>query len=854
MLGFGILAIVWTARAQRLAVERGAIETARALLNTVDREIASTTMTLQVLATSQRLEGHDLRAYYEELERVLPSRTWTTIVLASPDGRQVLNLARPYGSVLPRVADPAAVERVVRTRRPVVSDVQLGPITREHFVGVGVPVVRRGAVEYVLMAALPLTAFDALLAGQRVPGEFVVSILDSRHVHVARSRNAAQYAAQQAAPPLVAALERTHEGFMSSRTLEGQAVYASFSRDADTGWSVAIGIPAEAVDAPLRRSILSLIGGATFAAAGAVLLALWIGRRVAAPMAALAAAAPALVRGHRGPLPDTAVTEVGVLADALAEAGGERARAEAELARTARLLNAVFDGTTDAVYVKDLEGRYVMINEPGARLIGRTATEVVGKDDLALFAPETARRIVSQDRQVLREGAPLTLENVDAEASTGVVRTYLSTKAPYRDADGRVVGLVGITRDITARKRAEEERARALEREQAARAEAEVANRTKDEFLAMLSHELRTPLNAVYGWARMLRTRALDPSASIRALEVIERNARAQTQLIDDLLDISRIVTGKMRLAVRPVSIGAVIDAAADAVRPAADARGLVLAVLVDPTIGIVMGDPDRLQQVVWNLLSNAVKFTPRGGRVDVNAGSSGTTVDIVVRDTGVGIPADLLPHVFDRFRQGDSTSTRAHGGLGLGLALVRHLVELHGGTVTAASDGDGKGATFTVTLPAARARVPASVPVSAAEALGPGSASGLDGLRVLVVEDHRDSAELVYTVLTNANAHVRTVSSVADAIAAFARERPDVVVSDLEMPDEDGFALAARIRGGEPADAERVPLVALTAHGRASDRERSLAAGFDMHVAKPIDPAELVAVVRTAVQRAVSR
>jgi signal transduction histidine kinase/DNA-binding response OmpR family regulator len=390
--------------------------------------------------------------------------------------------------------------------------------------------------------------------------------------------------------------------------------------------------------------------------------------------------------------------------------------------------------------------------------------------------------------------------------------------------------------------------ARLLDEEQRARAAAEAASRAKDEFLAVLSHELRTPLNAVYGWAHILRSGDLRGEAVTRALDVIMRNANAQVQLIDDMLDVSRIVTGKMRLDVRAVDLKAVVEAAIDAVRPAADAKELRLQVVLDPQAFGITGDPDRLQQVVWNLLINAVKFTARGGRIQVLLQRESSHVEISVSDTGQGIAPDVLPHVFERFQQADSTSTRRHTGLGLGLALVRHLVELHGGTVQAASAGEGQGATFTVKLPIAIARAdePAQ-PRPVSERLSqapPTTGQALRGLRILVVDDDRDGLEMVATMLMNSGAEVRTCPSAAEGLDAMRAWRPDVLISDIEMPREDGYTFIRRVRALDGGAFARTPAVALTAYGRVQDRLRTLSAGFSMHVPKPVDPAELTIVV----------
>ncbi len=443
-----------------------------------------------------------------------------------------------------------------------------------------------------------------------------------------------------------------------------------------------------------------------------------------------------------------------------------------------------------------------------------------------------------------RAGEESRVEGLEAGADDYVIKPFSA-----RELIARVEAHVKLK---ALRERAEAERERLLEEERRARASAEAASRAKDEFLAVLSHELRTPLNAVYGWARILQSGSLDGDAAARAVEVIMRNAQAQVKLIDDMLDVSRIVTGKMRLDVRPVVLQTVVEAALDAARPAAEVKGLRLHAVLDPRALSVSGDPDRLQQVVWNLLINAVKFTPRGGRVQVELQRVGSSVEILVSDTGQGITPDVLPHVFQRFQQGDSTSTRRHTGLGLGLALVRHLVELHGGTVHAASAGEGRGATFTVALPVAIARSDAQAdalasdrgahPTAAAATSTP--APSLHGVRVLVVDDDRDGLEMLAAILGNCGAEVRACASAAEAFDAVQSWRPDVLVSDVEMPGEDGYAFIRRVRALDSSRLARTPAVALTAYGRVEDRLRTLSAGYSMHVAKPADPTELAIVV----------
>jgi signal transduction histidine kinase/ActR/RegA family two-component response regulator len=406
-------------------------------------------------------------------------------------------------------------------------------------------------------------------------------------------------------------------------------------------------------------------------------------------------------------------------------------------------------------------------------------------------------------------------------------------------------------KDAELRGHAEELEQRVAERtaaEREARRRAEEANRVKDEFLSTVSHELRTPLHAILGWTFLLGKGDLDPAAARRAVATIERNAKAQGQIVDDLLDVSRIITGKLLLEVQRVDLGPVVHAALDAVRPAAEAKEIRLTARLDPLAPAAAGDPNRLQQVIWNLLSNAVKFTPRGGRVEVGLARAGSQVEIEVSDIGMGIPADFLDYVFDRFRQADSSTTRTHGGLGLGLAIVRHLVELHGGTVVATSPGPGQGATFTVRLPAA---VPAEEMAALAPIPGSAGSSGsaadnggsLAGVEVLLVDDEKDVREILPAILGRYGASVRTAASAAEALRSLVRFGADVLVADIGMPDEDGYALIRQVRALDGAIAA-IPALALTAYAAEGDRQKALAAGFAIHLAKPVAPAELAAAV----------
>ncbi|KYF65885.1 hybrid sensor histidine kinase/response regulator [Sorangium cellulosum] len=400
-------------------------------------------------------------------------------------------------------------------------------------------------------------------------------------------------------------------------------------------------------------------------------------------------------------------------------------------------------------------------------------------------------------------------------------------------------------------KRAADERARLLDGERASRAELERVSLMKDEFLATLSHELRTPLNSILGWSELLLEGGQD--AELRqGLETIARNARAQAKLIDDLLDMNRIISGKVRLDVQRTDLTAVVDAAVDSVRPSVEAKEIRLRKIIDPLAGPVAGDPNRLQQVVWNLLSNAVKFTPRGGTIDVLLERVSSHIEITVNDSGVGISPEFLPQMFQRFRQADSSTTRRFGGLGLGLSIVKQLVELHGGTIHAESPGAGQGSTFVVCLPlqVVREAPDREHPTSAKAAPAPRGEIALAGIKVLVVEDEADARELMRHVLARSKAEVITASSAIEGFELLRTERPDVVVSDIGMPQKDGYQFMREVRSLPPSEGGRVPAIALTAFARSEDRTKAMLAGYQVHLAKPIEPRELAATIRSLAGR----
>jgi PAS domain S-box-containing protein len=515
-------------------------------------------------------------------------------------------------------------------------------------------------------------------------------------------------------------------------------------------------------------------------------------------------------------------------------------------------LGMIAEHIPQMIWTADARGHLEWMNPRWFEFTGvvdtrRAADENVGGEWFDVVHPDDRERVADRWKRAVETAAQYEVE-ARLRARTGEYRWFLGRAVPVRDVQGRLATWFGSFTDIDDQKRTEA-------RVNAAREDGDRLNRLKDEFLATVSHELRTPLQSILGWARLLRSGHVNPEQRGKALETIERNALVQSQLIEDILDVSRIITGKARIHSHVVDVAVVLGAALDTTQPAARAKGVELAAEVPSDIGTVMGDSDRLQQVVWNLLSNAVKFTPSGGHVRLTATRTPTELHIEVSDDGQGIAPNFLPFVFDRFRQADAGVSRSHGGLGLGLAIVRHLVELHGGRVEAASEGFGKGARFSVNLPVAgvseleppvaRGRTSRSEPSVEHTA-------GLAGLRVLVVDDQSDARDIIATMLEQYGAEVRVAESTAAALEALTHGRPfDVLVSDIGMPVEDGYVLIKKVRDRlDRPELARIAAVALTAYARNEDERQALAAGYDAHVAKPIEPGRLVSAVLGVLRR----
>jgi PAS domain S-box-containing protein len=529
----------------------------------------------------------------------------------------------------------------------------------------------------------------------------------------------------------------------------------------------------------------------------------------------------------------------------------ESREAEIVLKNSEEFNRSIFENSPDCVKVLNLDGTLSAMNVNGLCIMEIDDFDSFVGTQWVDFWDGDENEMAYQAVESARTGKAAHFEGF-CRTAKGTAKWWDVSVAPIFGADGKPVRLISTSRDITYRREAETEREELLRKEQAARRDAEIANRLRDEFLATVSHELRAPLNSILGWGRLLERGNLDEKTTQKALGTIVRNAEAQNRLIDDLLDVSRIISGKLRLEVLNIKPINFVEAALETVRPAADAKCITLEVKSDSDVSHISGDPNRLQQVIWNLVSNAIKFTPNGGKVTVEIERIDECVEIKVKDTGIGIREEFLPHVFDRFRQADASSIRKFGGLGLGLAIVRHITEMHGGTVSVDSEGENQGSTFTVSLPVITDLQRDSEIEETAKSmiLGASPRLSLDGLLILAVDDEEDTRQLLVQSLTFYGATVITAKSAGEGLMEVIDKNPDVLVSDIGMPDEDGYSLIRKVRALSDEQHKNVKAIALTAFTRAQDRMRALSAGYQNHVAKPVEPDELATVIASLTGR----
>jgi PAS domain S-box-containing protein len=531
----------------------------------------------------------------------------------------------------------------------------------------------------------------------------------------------------------------------------------------------------------------------------------------------------------------------------------DRKKAEIKLKNSEEFNRSIFENSPDCINVLELDGTFHSMNTNGLSLM-----EI--EDSTSFDTKLWIDYWEGDENELAYQAVQAALNRETAhfegfcKTSKGNLKWWDVSVAPVFDTKGKPRRLISTARDITARRQAEREREELFKREQAARKEAEIANRMRDEFLATVSHELRAPLNSILGWARLLEKGKLDETTSKKAINTIVRNSEAQNRLIEDLLDVSRIISGKLRLEIMTIKPINVVESALETVRPAAEAKGIKLEIKEDADVSHISGDPNRLQQVIWNLLSNAIKFTPNEGEVALEIERTDDFVEIRVKDSGVGIKEEFLPHVFDRFRQADASSIRKFGGLGLGLAIVRHITEMHGGTVSARSQGENQGSTFTVKLPlVAPPREAEETEIQKLDKstdLETKLSLSLDGLLILVVDDEEDTRQLLVQSLTFYGATVETADSAEEALTAIEDKNPDLLVSDIGMPGEDGYTLIRKVRSLSNDQHKNIPAIALTAFTRAQDRVRALTSGYQNHVAKPVEPDELATVIASLTGR----
>lgn len=521
-----------------------------------------------------------------------------------------------------------------------------------------------------------------------------------------------------------------------------------------------------------------------------------------------------------------------------------RRRAEEALRESGERQRFMAESMPLKIFTARADGIVDYFNQQWRDYSGLPLDQTEGWDKTKLVHPDDVDENARQWRHSLATGEPFQME-IRFRQANGGYRWHLTRAHAKRDAQGKVSMWVCSSTDIDSIKQADEEKKQLLENERATRNEAERANRIKDEFLSTLSHELRTPLNAILGWAQLISQGTMSQEAVQRGLETIERNARAQNKLIDDLLEMSSIISGKIRLDIQQLDLADIVEAATESVAPAIQAKNIHLIKKIDPAVGFVSGDPHRLQQIIWNLLSNAVKFTPKGGNIEVIVKQVASHLEVTVKDSGIGVKPEFLAYIFDRFRQADSSLTRHYGGLGLGLAIVKQLAALHGGTVHAESAGEGLGASFIVNLPLAPLSSKGNRRTAASAAPAPGNRYvTLSGVKVLVIDDEPDSRELINEVLTEYEADVITAANAIEGLELLKSRRPDVIVSDISMPGKDGYELIREVRNLPAAHGGKTPAIALTAFARSEDRTRAMIAGYQIHLSKPVESHELIATI----------
>ena len=834
-----ITGVLW--KTQQSAQDLRFSERVKGMSIALDRELLGSMRVLEILARSASLDTEDLAIFYARARRVRDQeKGWQTIILAEASGREVFDVRRPFGSPLRQRVDRATLQQAIRARRPIVSRLLEGPGPGEFRTFIGVPVASREGIQYVLLAELDAASWLSFLRTYPIAADATMTLLDQDGYIIAQTLENARWVGKPGAPDL---RERSRESTLAAyRTtgLEGEPLYSAHSRSAVSGWTMATGVPVAAVNSVLWKSTLATAGGVVLAIALAGGLALLLSRRVARPITALARLSAALSGGTPPPPdePGLRISEVDDVARVLHQAAADRRVNEARFEVLAQLAPA-------GLFQTDAGGGYVYVNDQWCAITGISRQHATGAGWVDALHEDDRERVTRHWDDAIKLQCDFSSE-YRLRPVGGETRWVTAQARPVRNWRDAVVSHVGLITDTTDLKRAAERREEFLQRIQTARMVAESASHAKDEFLGVVSHELRNPLNSIQLWLEVLRPRAGDHPQIARALEFIKRAADTQTKLIDDLLDVARIESGKLRMEVATVPLGPILTAAQDSVRLAVAAKGITLELKLEEGALAVTGDSGRLQQIASNLLSNAVKFTPKDGKIEVLLRRAGSHARVIVKDNGEGIAPEFLPHIFERFRQADASSSRTAPGLGLGLSIARQLVELHGGRIWAESAGNGNGATFFVDLPLAPAIAVLAEP---GEGGDDKPMTVVQGLRLLVVEDEEGAREALAFLLRSAGARVATASSVRDALDLLDREPYDVMVSDIGMPGQDGYDLISQLRQRPRDHGGGTPSIALTAYAGVDNERRALSAGYQMHLAKPIRPSALTQAIAALVR-----
>jgi PAS domain S-box-containing protein len=819
---FAIAAALLLAQREQATFERGARERALAMLTAVDSELKGSINTLKALAASRFLDNGDLAAFHAQAARVASSQPdWFAIHLAAPTGEKLLDTLTPYGTPLLQILENGSFQSVIRTGQPAVGDLAVGQLTREYDFPVRVAVTRNGAVKYVLSAVVKPRAISALLLAQRLPPDWIGVVLDRNNRIVARTVAPEKSLGQPASDSLSGALARSSEGWFHGSTIEGAEVYTPYHRSSFSGWTFAMGIPAAVVELPARRTAWAVFAGAVVATLLAVLLAHVLGRSISSPITRLAAAAREMLQGKRvAELPEPRVREIAQLGRSLDEAIGDSKRAEAQLRQSEERHRTLVSVITDVPWTSDAQGAFVTLQPAWSAYTGQSWEQARGFGWVDALHPDDRIRIQAAWTEAREARSRYATQGRLWHARTGQHRHFEVHALPLLDDLGNVKEWIGCCTDIHERRTAED----ALQ----------AADRRKDEFLATLAHELRNPLAPIANGLEIMKHAPSNAAVVEQVRGTMQRQVAHMVRLIDDLLDVSRIARDKLDLQKENIELATIIHHALEACAPLIQRAGHVLTVELPDEPIQVKGDPVRLTQVFGNLLANACKYSEPGGQVGIHVARRDAIAIVRVRDSGIGIAPEMLSRIFDLFTQLDRTPGHSRGGLGIGLTLVKRLVELHGGTVSVRSDGEGKGSEFTVQLPVATEELRMEVqPV-------PAAAARSAPRRILVVDDNRDAATSLAILLRMGGHDVAVAYDGIEAVERAALHGPDVVFLDIGLPGMNGYDVCRALRTS--AKGERVLMIAVTGWGQEEDRRRSRDAGFDAHLVKPVDYAAVVA------------